>query len=77
MLEVLRRRQTHFARHTGAPAAHSSTADSLRRIVREKEPIVGVVGEERARLRNRALSMLPAEISSSLDDEAYREIIRE
>ena len=77
VLEVLRQRQAHFGRQAGAMAAPSPTPAALRRIVRDKAPIEGAAGEERARLRHKALTMLSTEVNSSLDDETYREMLPE
>ena len=47
------------------------------RIVRERPPVEGPRGDERALLRHQALAMLVTEVSPSLGDEAYRELLAE
>ena len=78
LVEAMRKWQTHFGRHTGARGAPSSTVvRTLRRIVKEKVPGEGPLREDRHRLRHEALNMLSTEVSASLDDETYREMLAE
>lgn len=78
MLEVIRKWQAHFGRHAGASVAPSpSTVSALRQIVREKLPAEGGAGEERHRLRHKALAMLWTEVSGLLDDETYGAMLPE
>ena len=77
LVEEMRKWQTNFGRRTSARGPSSTVVRTLRRIVKEKVPGEGPLREDRHRLRHEALNMLSTEVSGSLDDETYREMLAE